>query len=395
MKVLVVANFAPHYRAPFFERLAQTIDVEYVFFSSGSEQYWQRHLGTTDVGVRNDTIVGRPLVAGLNCNPRLARELWRRDYDVLIKCINGRTELASAYAIAKARRKPFVFWTTIWWNPVTIMGQLSLPFLQAVYRGADSIITDGDQVSRFVAGHGIDPGKIFTAELAVDNERYMRPVPDAEREARRASLDAADRPLILAVSRLVPVKGLDVLVHAAARLQDLRPVVVVVGTGPLGDELSALARELEVDLRLVGGVNPSDMPAIMAAADVYCMPSVTTPEVRECWGLGVNEAHCQRVPVVTSDAVGAAAGGLVVHGETGLVVPERDDEALAAALRRVLDDREFGERLAAAGHERVKATDYDAMVASFVAAIEYAVAARAGNVAALAALRSVRFAPPR
>jgi glycosyltransferase involved in cell wall biosynthesis len=394
VKVLVVTNFAPHYRAPFFERLARAIDVQYIFFSSGTEQYWQTHLGTTDVGARNDTIVGRPVVAGLNYNPRLAREIWRRDYDVLVKCINGRTELASAYAIAKARRKPFVFWTTIWWNPVTALGQASLPFLQAVYKGADSIITDGDQVSRFVAGHGVDPGKIFTAELAIDNQWFMRPVPGVEREARRALLGAADRPLVLAVSRLVPEKGLDMLVRAAALLADLRPVVAVVGTGPLGAELDALACDLGVELRLVGGLKPAEMPALFAAADVYCMPSVTTPAVREPWGLGVNEAHCQRVPAVVSDAVGAAAGGLVVHGETGLVVPERDDRALALALRRVLGDREFGDRLAAAGRERVGATDYDAMVASFVAAIDYAVTARAGDGAALAALRSVRFRPP-
>ena len=117
------------------------------------------------------------------------------------------------------------------------------------------------------------------------------------------------------------------------------------------------------------------MPPLYAAADVYTMPSVTTPQVREPWGLGVNEAHCQSVPVVVSDAVGAAAGRLVVHNETGLIVPERDDAELAAALRRLLTDRAFAEKLAAAGHHRVKATNYDAMVASFKAAIDFAVAA--------------------
>ena len=79
--------------------------------------------------------------------------------------------------------------------------------------------------------------------------------------------------------------------------------------------------------------------------------------------------------MVVSDAVGAAAGRLVVHNETGLIVPERDDEELAAALRRVLTDRAFADKLAAAGHQRVQATNYDAMVESFKAAIDYAVAA--------------------
>ena len=209
MKVLLVTNFTPHYRAPFYERLAQTVDVEFIFFSQGTEPYWQRHLGTTPADVRASTILGRHLGAGLNLNPRLARELWTRDYDVLIKCLNGRLELASAYTIAKARRKPFVFWSTIWWHPVTFLGWLSQPPLHRVYRGADAIIAEGGQVGRFIAGHGVDTAKLFTAELAVDNEWFMRPVDRAEREALRASLGAVDRPLILAVSRLVPEKGLD------------------------------------------------------------------------------------------------------------------------------------------------------------------------------------------
>jgi glycosyltransferase involved in cell wall biosynthesis len=377
MRILFVNNFISHYRAPFFERLAQAVDVEYLFFSAGTESYWQTHLGTTPANVRAETVLGRALGAGLNLNPRLARELWTRDYDVLVKCINGRLELASAYAIAKARRKPFVLWTMLWWHPVSVLGWLSQPALQLVYRGADAVVTDGPQVTRFLAGNGVPPEKVFTAECSVDNEWFMRPVAGAEREALRASLGADDRPLVLAVARLVPEKGLDVLVRAAASLRDLDPVVAVVGTGPLGDHLRALAAGAGVELRLVGGVPPEAMPLYYAAADVFVMPSITTPRVREPWGLGVNEAHCQHTPVVVSDAVGAAAGGLVVHGETGLVAPERDHEALAAAIRRLLENRPLAESLAAAGHERVKATNYDAMVQSFVGAVEYAAAAHA------------------
>ena len=384
MRVLFVYNFVSHYRAPFFERLAAAVDVEFLFFSTGTESYWQPHLGTTPADIRAETLTGRSLGAGLNFNPRLTRELWRRDYDVLVKCVNGRVELASAYAIARARRKPFVFWAMLWWHPVTPLGWLSQPALQAVYRGADATVTDGPQVTRFIAAHGVAPEKLFTAECSVDNEWFMQPVPDAERASLRASLGAADRPLILSVARLVPEKGLDVLVRAAASLRDLDPVVAVVGTGPLGEQLRTLAAQTGVDLRLVGGVAPEAMPPYYAAADVFAMPSVTTPRVREPWGLGVNEAHCQRTPVVTSDAVGAAAGGLVVHNETGLVVPERDHEALAAALRRLLENRPLAEGLAAAGHQRVQATDYDAMVESFVAAIDFAAASHAARKAARA-----------
>lgn len=375
MKVLVVTNFTPHYRAPFYERLAEAMDVEFIFFSQGTEPYWQEHLGNSAADINSSTIVGRHLGARLNYNPRLVRELWTRDYDVLIKCVNGRLELASAYAVARARRKPFIFWAMMWWQPVTFHGWLSQPPLQMVYQGSDAILTDGDHISNFIAGHGIDPAKIFTAGVAVDNDWFMLPIDDAKRQDLRTSLGAESRPLILAVSRLAEVKGLDGLLRATALLNDLDPVLAVVGTGPLGESLAEQARASGVDLRLLGGMPPERMPLLYAAADVFTMPSVTTPQVREVWGLAVNEAMCQRAPVVVSDAVGAAAGRLVVHNETGLIVPERDDDELAAALRRVLADRSFADKLAAAGHSRVQATNFDTMVESFKAAIDFGVAA--------------------
>ena len=162
------------------------MDVEYIFFSDGTEPYWQEHLRGAQADLRATTITGRDLGAGLNFNPRLARELWTRDYDVLIKCMNGRLELASAYAIARARSKPFVFWAMIWWQPVTLFGWLSQPAMRGLYRGADAIVTDGAQISRFVAANGVDPAKVFTAEFSVDNDWFGEPVDAAERDALRA-----------------------------------------------------------------------------------------------------------------------------------------------------------------------------------------------------------------
>ena len=63
------------------------------------------------------------------------------------------------------------------------------------------------------------------------------------------------------------------------------------------------------------------------------LPSITTALDKEPWGLVVNEAMHAGLPVVATDAVGAAAGGLVRDGENGFVVPERDADALAAAVR--------------------------------------------------------------
>ena len=100
---------------------------------------------------------------------------------------------------------------------------------------------------------------------------------------------------------------------------------------------------------------PEQVRNFYAGSDVVVVPSVPTRDFLEPWGLVVNEAFDQGVPVIATTAVGAAAGGLVRHEQTGLVVPAGDADALAAALRRLHDDPELRARLGAAGRAAVAA----------------------------------------
>ena len=81
------------------------------------------------------------------------------------------------------------------------------------------------------------------------------------------------------------------------------------------------------------GRRPEQVRNFYAAADVLVIPSLATRHFLEPWGLVANEAMNQHLPVIATDAVGAAAGGLVRHERNGLVVPAGDRDALAAALR--------------------------------------------------------------
>jgi glycosyltransferase involved in cell wall biosynthesis len=244
-----------------------------------------------------------------------------------------------------------------------------------IYRHSDAIVTYGDHVSRFVVTEGANPAGVFSAENAVDNMLYSRHAVPARIDALRKRLQAGDDHIVLAVSRLVPEKGLDILIDAAAGLGP--PVcLVIVGTGPLAHALRERAASLGVKLQLIEGLPPAEMPPLYAAADVFVMPSVTTGTFKEPWGLACNEAMCQGTPVVTTTAVGAAAGGLVADDQTGLVVPERDSDALRIALQRLLTDQAFAARLGENGRARVARTDYSGMVDGFEHAIRFALTHR-------------------
>jgi glycosyltransferase involved in cell wall biosynthesis len=148
----------------------------------------------------------------------------------------------------------------------------------------------------------------------------------------RSALGAG--PLVVSVARLVPIKGLDILVRACApRAGDAAPLrLVLVGEGPERARLRRLADGLGVSLDLVGAVARAEVPAWLRLADIYAQPSRTLPNGRaEGMPLATLEALDAGVPVVVSDS-----GGLAELGSSNTdvrVVPAGDVTALAQALR--------------------------------------------------------------
>jgi glycosyltransferase involved in cell wall biosynthesis len=271
-------------------------------------------------------------------------------YRAVIAGIDGRVALPGAYLAARARRVPFVLWATIWAHPRTPAHALSYLPLRHIYRSADAVATYGSHVSAYVAEQRGSTDGIAVAPQAVDVDHFGAPVADGDRAAARERAGASDgQVLVLFVGRLEHEKGIETLLTAwstAGLAADA--TLALAGTGPLAHDV----RERAPDAQLLGHVAPDDLPALYAAADVLVLPSIETATFREPWGLVCNEAMLQGTPVVATDAVGAAAGGLVRDGGNGFVVPAGDPSALAARLRELAASPELRERLGdAARHD--------------------------------------------
>ena len=123
-----------------------------------------------------------------------------------------------------------------------------------------------------------------------------------------------------------------ILAWRTSGLSALSAALVLVGGGPIRARAVATGAVFSEGPR-----SPAEVRNFYAGSDVVVVPSVPTRDFREPWGLVVNEAFNQGVPVIATDAVGAVAGGLVRHERTGLVVPAGDARArrgAAAAARR-------------------------------------------------------------
>jgi glycosyltransferase involved in cell wall biosynthesis len=159
----------------------------------------------------------------------------------------------------------------------------------------------------------------------------------------------AEPPTIGTYARLWPQKRVDRILHAAeglareGRAFDLK----ILGEGPTRDQLEGLARRLGLDERVTFASDPGGPVQAMPLLDIFVLSSD-----QEAFPLTPMEAMAAARPVVAT-RVGAVAE-IVEHEVTGLLVDPRDDSALVAALRRLLDEPALRARLGAAARARAE-----------------------------------------
>jgi glycosyltransferase involved in cell wall biosynthesis len=320
--VLFVTNYAPPFRVPSFAALHEREDVVFALVGGAL-----RHGG--GAGAR-----AGPFPALRPPERAVARLAASGRFRAVIAGLSGRIALPGAYAGARAAGVPFVLWATIWRHPRTLAHVLSYVPLRHIYRRADAIATYGPHVSAYVRRAGAR-GPVFEAPQAADVAFWSA---SATAPRRQAPFQ------VMFAGRLELEKGVDVLLEAW-RTAGLEGALVLCGSGPLRPA-GAVAP---------GALDPGELRNYYAGSDVVVVPSIPARDFLEPWGMVVNEAFHQGVPVIASTAVGAVAGGLVAHERTGLVVPAGDAAALAGALRRVHADPDLRARLGAAAREAVAA----------------------------------------
>lgn len=349
--VLFVTNFTPAFRRPSFAALDRAEDV--VFALVGGRV---RHGGGTggEAPELRTAYPSQRAVARLAASGR---------FRAIVAGLSGRVAPLAAWAGARRAGVPFVLWASLWAHPRTPAHRLSFRAVRHLYRDADAVVTYGPHISAYVRAQGAR-GPVLEAPQAVDVAFWSVPgTPE-----RHAGFQ------VLFAGRPEAEKGLAVLLDAWRRsglAATAGAELVLAGAGT--ERLPP-----EEGVRGLGRRSASELRNLYAGSDVVVVPSVPTPAFREPWGLVVNEAFHRGVPVIASDAVGAAAGGLVVPERTGLVVPAGDPGRLSAALERLHADAALRERLGTAAQAAVAAHTPQAWAGGVSAALAAAGAAQKG-----------------
>jgi phosphatidyl-myo-inositol dimannoside synthase len=245
---------------------------------------------------------------------------------------------------------------------VTVPGRmpLSRSALSAVLAGARLIVCAGGypaaEACRALGSRRVD---MVEVPPGVDTQRF-RPFRESERITARAELGLPEQStIVLSVSRLVPRKGMDVLIEASAALKRSFPelVVAIAGEGRDRARLERLARHTSAPVTFLGRVGDEVLPALYGAADLFVMACRNRWGGLEQEGFGIVFLEAAAAGVAQIAGRSGGAHEAVIHEETGLVVGEPSDPSkVASALRRLLTDDALRTKMGEAARARAESS---------------------------------------
>ena len=232
---------------------------------------------------------------------------------------------------------------------------------QAVMEQADAVVVSTEHERTALEQlYLADGGKVHVIPAGVDLDLF-RPMDRAE---AKDQLGWNGDPIILYVGRIEPLKGVDLIVRALARMETGNGVRFVVAGGDTGhdghlDELRGIARSVGVEdkVTFIGSVEHGELPIYYNAADVFVLPSYY-----ESFGLAALEAMACGTPVVASGVGGLPS--FIVSGESGFLVAEGQPDSFKERLDLLLGNAELRECMGRAGRSIAEKMGWSEVISS-------------------------------
>jgi glycosyltransferase involved in cell wall biosynthesis len=316
-RVALLTEIPAPYRIPLFNALAERVDLRVLFLR-------ERHPDRPYDLHREELRFEWRVLPGLQWT-------FRTHWVVFNVSIGGRLHQADAVVLGGWNQPAFweaLLWCrlrgvpTIVWSESTRRDQRSgrhEPIKRRLLRAVDAFVVPGAAARSYLSSLGVPAERITVAPNAVD--------PAIFGSIRRTRSNGACR--VIAVARLSPEKGLDVLIEATA---DLPVEVVIAGTGPEAERLQKIAGP---NVTFLGNVERDALPGLYANADIAVVPSRS-----DTWGMVLNEAALAGLPLVSTTAPGAA-DELIEDGVNGFRVQPEDATALRRAILLLAEDESF------------------------------------------------------
>jgi glycosyltransferase involved in cell wall biosynthesis len=304
----------------------------------------------------------KAIPASLSMVPKISRK--GRQFDVVI-CVSQKSFVLAVLA------KPFMGRPILWFmNDILSTDHFNrwlIRFLIFVSRfGADHVVLNSMASLEFWERCGGRTSRVSVIYPAGALKRFE--IDSEQIHGYRQLFSPHKRPLVGMFGRIARWKGQEVFLRALAQLPGVNGVIV--GEAYFGDaiyeqEIKELAQRLGIESRLLFAGQLKDVMPAMAACDVVAHCSIAP----EPFGQVIVQAMLAGTPVVASD--GGGVREIVAHDETGQVTPRADDQALANAIRRYLDNPKWSRQLAEEARTRARQNfSYAAMTTRFAEIVD-------------------------
>jgi glycosyltransferase involved in cell wall biosynthesis len=375
MKIAFMKSLALPYRIAFFQRLSQIYNVD--FFLKKIEKrdnekstklfYKQsHHLDLPFVGRYGSSGYGKP-----SFPIGLGFDLLKEKYDLIISKGIGTFASYISFLASMILRKPFIIWDETWYYPPTLARIIVMTFAKTMLKYTKAIIVPGSKSKEFFVSIGVEPYKIFVAPNACKKQNVDPEIT----KALRKKIELENKIVILYFGRLIERKGCQYLIRAFAQLQrefhDLS--LVIAGDGPYKNKLKDLCQTLKArNVHFLGYIKEVEKPSVYSLANVLVAPSIQTPINAEIWGIVLNEAMSLGIPIIATDAVGAAYD-LIKDGANGFIVHERNVRELYLAIKKIISNKDTAVRMGECSKAIInKNFSIDNMENGFIKAIKFA-----------------------
>ena len=347
-KAIILTEIISPYRIPPFNCLAKDEDIDLtVFFFAETETRRSWLVEKEKIQFNYQVLWGLQLgksyqSAPVFVNPDAIYQLWKQQPDVII--CGGWHHFTHwlAFVYARMTKTPLLIWSESTLKDERSSSNIKHKLKTWIVNQADGYIVPGNAQTKYLLDLGARKDRIYIAPNAVDSDfftsqaQYYR-----QQKAVCQQKLGIDGCVILYVGRLIDEKGIPELLEAFTKLSGNKLLtLVIIGDGSRSQYYHSYTQQNQLDNVVFTGFQPqSALPQYYGIADIFVFPTRSDP-----WGLVLNEAMAAGLPIVCSDAAGAAPD-LVVNGKNGYLVPVGNVEKLSEALQILVEDESLREKM--------------------------------------------------
>lgn len=338
MKILFLTNIPSPYRVDFFNELGKSCELTVAFegyYATDRNKNWQ------SVNIQSFTPIylnGLRLGSDKFLSFQVFR-LLRQQWDAII--VGGYSTPTGMLAIEYMRLKKIPFSLEVDGGLIRADNKFKFLLKKHFISAANGWFSSGKETTKYLVHYGANSDKIYEYPFTSLKGRDILPyIPSVEqKKALRQQLGITEQKILISVGRFIHCKGYDLLLKAVAMVSNSTGIYII-GDQPT-EELIRLKKELNLaHVHFVGFQYKEDLKKWYQSADVFVLPTR-----EDIWGLVINEAMAQGLPVITTDKC-VAGLELVKEGQNGYIVPVEDVSALSDAIVRIFaqDYRAMGKK---------------------------------------------------